>query len=147
MAPAALEGEIGMAVDSAVSVIVGRGDERKDRVVHARFSASELAAIEHAAVAAGLSVSAFIRSLTLEGAGVQPFLTEEDHAVIEMLSAEMRSIGVNLNQLGRRFHTTGGVSASDVSASLVEVQRLAAAIVIELRRFAAHGVHRRRGSV
>lgn len=135
-----------MAVEDNGAVTLSGGEERKDRVVHARFGASELAAVDGAADAAGLSLSAFIRSLALEGAGVRPFLTDEDRAVIDMLAGEMLAIAADLNQLARSVNRAGRVSASDVSGTVVEVQRLAVAVVLELRRFAMRGAHRRRGA-
>ena len=119
----------------------------KDRVVHARFSVLERAAVDAAATAAGLTVSAFIRSLTLEGAGVHPFLTDEDRAILEMLIADIRALGVNVNQIARFVHATGRYSATELSSELTEVQKLLAAVLLELRRYAARGAHRRRDSV
>ena len=48
---------------------VRRGTSRKDKVVRMRLSAEEHAAIEMAAAAADMTMSAFLRSLMLEGAG------------------------------------------------------------------------------
>ncbi|MEQ1409451.1 plasmid mobilization relaxosome protein MobC [Neorhizobium sp. Rsf11] len=136
-----------MAADGGGAVRLGKAEERKERVVHARFSASELTAIEQAAGAAGLTVSAFMRSLTLEGAGVRPFLTDDDRAVFEMLISDMRAIGVNLNQLARAVNGSGRLVEAKLAAELVDVQRLAAAIVLELRSLAGRGARRRRGVV
>ncbi|TDW28149.1 mobilization protein MobC [Rhizobium azibense] len=135
-----------MAVDSRGAVALGSPDGRKDRVVHARFSACELAAIDAAAEVSGLTVSAFMRSLTLEGAGVRPFLTDDDRVVFEMLISDMRSVGVNLNQLARSANASGRLSDADLALELREVQRLVAAVVLELRSFAARGVRRCRGA-
>lgn len=147
MAPAALlQGEEETAVDSRGAVTLGSPHERKDRVVHARFSASEVAAVEHAAEAACLTVSGFTRSLILEGAGVKPFLTEEDRAVFEMLISDMRAIGVNLNQLARSANVSGRLSDAELAVELGNVQRLVAAVVLELRSFAVRGARRRRGA-
>lgn len=135
-----------MASESGGAVSLGRTEERKERVVHARFSPSEIAAIERAAEAAGLTVSAFMRSLTLEGAGVQPFLTDDDRAVFEMLISDMRSVGVNLNQLARAVNRGGRFVGCELADELGEVQRLVAAIVLEIRRFTVRGARRRRGA-
>lgn len=48
-----------------------------------------------------MSVSAFLRSLLLEGAGVRPILTAEDRLIIAALLEDMRMIGINLNQVAR----------------------------------------------
>ena len=131
-------------VASGGSVKVGAVGERKERVVHARFSASELAAIDRAAEAAGLTVSAFMRSLTLEGAGVLPFFTDEDRSTLELLLSDMRAVGVNLNQLTRMGHRGGRLNRDEVAFLLADVQALVAAIIVELRTFAARGSQRRR---
>lgn len=127
------------------AMALGLPEGRKDRVVHARFSASDLSAIDAAAEAASLTVSAFMRSLTLEGAGVRPFLTDDDRAVVEMLISEMRSVGVNLNQLARSANSGGRLPAGELANEVGKVQRLVAAMVLELRSFAVRGARIRRG--
>ncbi|SEI20140.1 mobilisation protein (MobC) [Rhizobium tibeticum] len=121
-------------------------DRRKDRVVHARFSASELGAIAGVAAEAGMTTSAFMRSLTLEGAGVSPFFTDDDRAILDLLLSDMRAIGVNLNQLARVANRSGHVDAKAVSAQTADIQKIVAAVMLELRSFAARGAQRRRGT-
>ena len=84
--------------------------KRTDRVAHIRFSPSEFETLEAAASAANMTVSAFVRSLSMEGAGVRPFLGEGDRAVLGLLAEGMRAIGGNLNQIARAINT-GGVPA------------------------------------
>jgi hypothetical protein len=117
---------------------IGRAEERKDKVVHARFSTSEMAAIERAAERAGLSLSAFVRSLTLEGAGVRPFFTEDDHAILMLLLTDLRRAGVNLNHFARSANS-GGPGRSEERAAIDDVQRVVAALLLELRSFAERG--------
>jgi hypothetical protein len=124
----------------------GVADERMDRVVHARFSPSEIAAIAGAADEAGMTTSAFMRSLTLEGAGVRPFFTDDDRAILDLLLSDLRAIGVNLNQLARVANSSGDVDAKAVSAQAADIQKIVAAVMLELRRFAACGAQRRRGT-
>ena len=124
----------------------GTVDERRDRVVHARFSASEIAAITRVSEEAGLTVSAFMRSLTLEGAGVRPFFTDDDRAVLDLLLSDMRAIGVNLNQLARVANTGGHIQADQISAQTADIQKIVAVVLIALRSFAARGAQRRRGA-
>ncbi|WP_436285739.1 plasmid mobilization protein [Rhizobium sp. LjRoot258] len=120
--------------------------ERKDRVVHARFSPSEIAAIARVSEEAGMTTSAFMRSLTLEGAGVRPFFTDDDRAILDLLLSDMRAIGVNLNQLARAANSSGHVDAKAISAQTADIQKIVAAVMLELRRFAARGAQRRRGT-
>ncbi|WP_341487157.1 plasmid mobilization relaxosome protein MobC [Pararhizobium sp. A13] len=119
--------------------------ERKDRVVHARFSATEMARIDDAAASAGLTISAFMRSLTLEGAGVRPFLTPEDRAILGLLLSDLQAVGVNLNQLARAANRREPGRPEAERAVIADGQRAVAALLLELRSFAARGTRMRVG--
>ncbi|OWV96891.1 mobilization protein [Rhizobium sp. R693] len=112
--------------------------EPKAHVVHARFTASELAAVHNAAEQAELTVSAFMRSLTLEGAGVQPFLTAEDRAIFEFLHRDLRTIGVNLNSLARLAYRQ--FNPDEVGELVKGLLPVTAGLALELSR-----LKRRRG--
>jgi hypothetical protein len=58
----------------------------------------------------------------------------------------LRAIGVNLNQLARVANSSGDVDAKAVSAQAADIQKIVAAVMLELRRFAARGAQRRRGT-
>ncbi|MER8530714.1 MobC family plasmid mobilization relaxosome protein [Mesorhizobium sp. M1272] len=119
--------------------------DRKGRMVHARVSADEYAAIEKATKAADMTVSGFFRSLIIEGAGARPFLTEEDRHVMALLLEDMRAIGVNLNQVARALNSGKGVHPSEVDINLGNVQRVQAAVMTELRSLAKRAGYNRRG--
>ncbi len=118
--------------------------DRKTRVVHARFSAMEMAKIEQAAQAAELTVSAFMRSLILEGAGVRPFFTEEDRVILSALLADLRAVGVNLNQLARAANRKKP-RTDEERAVIDDVQRAIAALLYEIGFFAERGARLRTG--
>lgn len=123
-----------------------RGRERRDKVVHVRFNKTEIERIEHAAQAAGMTVSGFLRSLTLEGAGVRPFFTETDRGVLSLLLADIKALGINLNQLGRA-RNQGNVGRTHEEKQIIDdVQRVVAIALFELRAFAECGARRRAGS-
>jgi hypothetical protein len=124
---------------------VQRVASRKDKVVRMRLSAEELAAIEKAASAADMTMSAFLRSLLLEGAGVQPLLAAEDRVVMGYLADEMRGVGANLNQLARAMNSDRAIQAADLQANVSEVQVVVAAVLAELRTLAKRAGNRRRG--
>lgn len=105
---------------------------RKEKVAHIRFSQDEFCAVEAAAERAGLSVSAFIRSLSLEGAGLRPFLTEADRAIIGLLARDMRAIGSNLNQVARAINAGRSVGASDVANVVADARAVANTVLVEL---------------
>ena len=105
---------------------------RKEKVAHIRLSQDEFCAVEAAAERAGLSVSAFIRSLSLEGAGLRPFLTEADRAIIGLLARDMRAIGSNLNQVARAINAGRSLGASDVANSVAAARAVANTVVVEL---------------
>lgn len=129
----------------ADSFAVRRVASRKDKVVRMRLSADELAAIEKAAFAADMTMSAFLRSLLLEGAGVQPMLAEQDRTVMGFLADEMRAVGSNLNQLVRSLNGGGSLRPADLDANIGEVQIVVAAVLSELRILAKRAGQRRRG--
>lgn len=146
MAPAAGFEEGAMNDFGADSSPIGLADERKSKVVHARFRTSEMAAIERAAEHAGLTVSSFMRSLILEGAGVRPFFTEDDRAVLMLLVSDLRSVGVNLNQLARAANSGGTGQSDGVLDAIGDVQKVVAALMLELRAFAERGSRFRTGA-
>jgi uncharacterized protein (DUF1778 family) len=119
--------------------------EGKSRALKARVSETEYQAIQRAADDAGLTVSAFLRSLLLEGAGVKPFLTEHDRAVVGLLVEDMRAIGVNLNQVARALNSKRAVHPDELSISLSNVEAIAAQCLLELRSFAKRAGQQRRG--
>lgn len=121
--------------------------QARGKVVHARFSVGELDAITSAAKAADMTVSGFLRSLTLEGAGVQPFFSDDDRAILEVLIFDIRAIGINLNQVARALNRGGRPSDDEILETVMASQRLFAAALIELRRYASRAAqrHRREG--
>jgi Mobilization protein NikA len=121
-------------------------EERKDKVVHARFSTSEMAAIERAAQNAGLGLSAFMRSLTLEGAGVRPFFTDDDRVILMLLLTGLRSAGVNLNQFARSVNSAEPNRLAGVPDAIGDLQKVVAALMLELRAFAERGSRFRTGA-
>jgi hypothetical protein len=119
--------------------------KRKDRVAHIRFSPAEFDALEAAASAADMTVSAFVRSLSMEGAGVRPFLGDEDRMVLGLLADGMRAIGGNLNQIARAINT-GRVSVeSDIAGSIKDAHSVATTLASELTEMTRRAPAIRRG--
>jgi hypothetical protein len=121
--------------------------ERRDKVVHARFSKAEIARIEDAAETAGMTVSGFLRSLTLEGAGVRPFFSDADRAVLSLLLTDVKSVGVNLNQLARARNRGETGQSQEEKRVIDDIQRILTVVLFELRSFAESGARRRTGGV
>ncbi|MFS8056336.1 plasmid mobilization relaxosome protein MobC [Rhizobium sp. BR 317] len=132
-----------MAVTDGRSQSLGPAEARKERVIHVRLAVSEHAAVEHAAAAADMTVSGFMRSLALEGAGIQPFLTEDDRTILDILASQMRAIGVNLNQLTRTANRAGQIDADGVSSALIDIQQIVVAVAMELRCYSVRAARRR----
>lgn len=118
--------------------------KRKDKVAHIRLSQAEFDALEAAADAAELTVSAFIRSLSLEGAGVRPFLGSGDCAVLALLAEGMRAIGGNLNQITRAINTGRLPADGEVAASIKDAHAVATAITSELTEMTKRSAATRR---
>lgn len=131
-----------------VSSMAGSRSEaskRKDRVAHIRFSPTEFGALEAAASAAGMTVSAFVRSLSMEGAGVRPFLGEGDRAVLGLLADGMRTIGGNLNQIARAINTGRAPASDDIAGSIRDAHGVATALAAELADMTRRSAASRRG--
>lgn len=143
--PAASARERGPRRMDDVKLEVRLEPDRKERMVHARVSADEYAAIEKAAQTADMTVSGFFRSLILEGAGVRPILTKEDRAIMALLLEDMRAIGVNLNQVARSINSGKSVHPSELDVNVANVQRVQAAVMTELRSLSKRAGHKRRG--
>ena len=122
-------------------------EQRKGRLINVRVTDAEHSAIEEAAKSAGMSVSAFFRSLLLEGAGVRPILTAEDRLIMAALLEDMRMIGINLNQVARALNAGKSVHPSELDINLGNVQRIQAAVMSELRTLSRRAGHERRGEV
>ena len=103
------------------------------------MSEDEQAAIQKAAAEAGLTVSSFVRSLSLQGAGVMPFLNPDDRNVFRVLHEDMRAIGVNLNQVARALNSKREVRIGEIGIVLSNVERLAKYTLLELKALAARG--------
>ena len=116
-------------------------------MAHIRFSPSQFDALEAAAKAAGMTVSAFVRSLAMEGAGVRPFLGEGDHAVVSLLADGMRAIGGNLNQIARAINTGRVPSDAKLAASIKDVHGVATTVAGELAEMTKRSATARRGEV
>jgi hypothetical protein len=109
-----------------------RKPARREKVAHIRFSDDEMQAVEGAAQRAGLSVSGFMRSLSLEGAGVRPFMSRHDRAIMEMLLEDMRAVGGNLNQIDRTLNATRSVAGSDLTGAIDDARAIATIVAAEL---------------
>jgi hypothetical protein len=114
-------------------------------VTHIRFSTAELDALETAAKEARMTVSAFVRSLAMEGAGVRPFLGEADLAVLGLLADGMRAIGGNLNQIARAINTGRVPAEEHVAGSIKDAHVAATMVASELAEMTRRATARRRG--
>jgi hypothetical protein len=119
--------------------------KRKEKVAHIRFSPVEYDALEAAASAAGMTVSAFVRSLSMEGAGVRPFLGEGDRLVLGLLADGMRAIGGNLNQIARAINTGTVPAEEEISGSIKDAHVVATTLASELAEMTRRAAALRRG--
>lgn len=118
---------------------------RKDRTVHVRLSGDEHSEIAQAASQAGMTVSAFLRSLALDGAGVLPFFSDPDIAILELIHGELRAIGVDLNGLVRAANRGELALDEAVHGVVFDLRGALVAISAELSRFSARGGRKRQG--
>jgi hypothetical protein len=118
---------------------------KREKVAHVRFAEHEIATIKVAAEQAGLSVSAFVRSLSLEGAGVRPFMNREDRAILEMLIQDMRAIGGNLDRISRALNNRRPVAGSELAGAIDDARAIATTIAAELAAMTKRAGAARRG--
>lgn len=122
-----------------------QASKRKEKVAHIRLSQTEFDALKAAAGAAGLTTSAFIRSLCLEGAGVRPFLGARDRAVLELLANGLRAIGSNLNQIVRAINAGRLLAAGEIAGSINDAYVVATTVASEIAEMTRQSAATRRG--
>ena len=118
---------------------------KRVKVAHIRLSEDEFAAVEAAATGASMSISAFVRSLSLEGAGAQPFLNPVDRAIIQLLGQDLRAMGNNLNQLARALNAGLSVDGSHLAAAIDDARAVANTVAAELSMMTKRAAAARRG--
>ena len=124
---------------------VSEASKRKERVAHIRFSPAEFDALEAAARAAGMTISAFVRSLSMEGAGVRPFHGEGDRLVLDLLADGMHAISGNLNQIARAINTGMVPTEGDITGSIKDAHCVATTLGSELAEMTRRSAAARRG--
>lgn len=92
-----------------------------------------------------MTVSAFVRSLSMEGAGVRPFLADGDRAVLNLLADGMRAVGGNLNQIARAINTGRLPAEENIAGSIKDAHRVATTLASELAEMTRHAAASRRG--
>ena len=123
---------------------ISEASKRKEKVAHIRFSPAEFEALEAAASEAGMTVSAFVRSLSMEGAGVRPFLGDVDRAILGLLADGMRAIGGNLNQIARAINTGMVPTEGDIAGSIKDAHSVATTLASELAEMTRRSAATRR---
>jgi hypothetical protein len=118
---------------------------RRVKVAHIRLSEDEFAAVEAAAAEASMSISAFVRSLSLEGAGARAFLNPADRAIIQLLARDMRAVGNNLNQLARALNEGRSVDGSHLAGAVDDARAVATTVAAELATMTKRAAAARRG--
>ena len=116
----------------------------RPQTIHSRVSAGEYEAISAAAKAAGLTISAFFKAVMLEGAGVKPVFTDDDRAILSLILEDMRTIGINLNEVARAVNGGKADVEEDVSHAIAEVQKMQFTVLSELQRVARRAGYTRR---
>ncbi|MGB5786009.1 MAG: MobC family plasmid mobilization relaxosome protein, partial [Stenotrophomonas geniculata] len=112
--------------------------------IHSRVSADEYDAIDAAAKAADMTMSAFFKAVLLQGAGIKPIFNDEDRALLSLLLEDMRMIGINLNQVARALNSGKSVSDGEICMVVGDVQKMQVAVLSELRRVTKRSGYRYR---
>ncbi|TPF74571.1 MobC family plasmid mobilization relaxosome protein [Brucella gallinifaecis] len=135
--------ELTTPMNEAISLDVA-AVKAKPQTIHSRVSADEYDAIDAAAKAADMTMSAFFKGLLLEGAGLKPIFNAEDRALLSLMLEDMRMIGVNLNQVARALNSGKSVSDSEIRMVVGDVQKMQVAVLSELRRVTKRSGYRHR---
>ncbi|TPJ13760.1 plasmid mobilization relaxosome protein MobC [Mesorhizobium sp. B2-7-3] len=126
---------------------IARRPPRRERVAHIRFAPDELAVMKSAANGAGMSVSAFIRTLACEGAGIRPFLNDADRAILQLLAADLSAVANGLNQAVRALNTGRLSTVSDIAAAADDARAISLTVAAELSQMTKRaGAARRSGA-
>jgi len=96
----------------------GSEERKKSKLIGVRVTPEEFREISQKADALNLSAAEMMRSLALKKRIKNPRLEKEAALA---LSAELRSAGVNLNQLAKVANRTGNVVVNDELADLRKV--------------------------
>ncbi|WP_415724258.1 plasmid mobilization relaxosome protein MobC [Pseudaminobacter sp. NGMCC 1.201702] len=95
-----------------------------------------------------MTVSAFVRSLSVDRIGVGPVLREGGRGVLRLLADRMHAIGKNCDRIARAIETARGPVEEDLSGAIKNAHIVAATAADELtastRRSAA--LRRREGA-
>ena len=92
-----------------------------------------------------MNMSAFVRSLSMEGAGVQPFLGEGDRAILGLLADGMRAIGANLNQIARAINNGRTPAPDELAGTIRDAHVVATTLAAELADMTRRSASARRG--
>ncbi|MBP1844289.1 hypothetical protein J2046_002548 [Rhizobium petrolearium] len=106
--------------------------QRRERTIYLRVTTEEHAAIAQAAAQAKLTVVDFTRSVALSGAGAQPYYTDEDRLLLLCLREELRAEGCNLTRVLIALNRDGRFAEAPFKADLLKMQRVIAALCVEL---------------
>lgn len=135
--------ELTTPMNEAINEGMG-GVKPKPQTIHSRVSADEYDAIDDAAKAADMTMSAFFKAVLLQGAGVKPIFNDEDRALLSLMLEDMRMIGINLNQVARALNSGKSVSDGEIRMVVGDVQKMQAAVLSELRRVTKRSGYRHR---
>ncbi|MFK4064056.1 plasmid mobilization protein [Brucella anthropi] len=116
----------------------------KPQTIHSRVSADEYDAIDDAAKAVDMTMSAFFKAVLLQGAGKKPIFNDEDRALLSLMLEDMCMIGINLNQVARALNSGKSVSDGEIRMVVGDVQKMQVAVLSELRRVTKRSGYRHR---
>lgn len=110
------------------------GNGRRDAQVHLRLTAADAERMRDRAAAAGMSLSAYIRSAAL-GDGAPTPSPAADARELRPLYGELRRCGSNVNQIARALNTYGAEGAGDaaVASALAALERACDAVTVAIR--------------
>ncbi|WP_207914825.1 hypothetical protein [Neorhizobium sp. S3-V5DH] len=120
------------------------GQRDKSTTVAVWIGRHELQMIKEAAAQAGMTVSNFCRTAALEFGGIQPFFSDEDRLLLLHLRDELRAEGFNLTGALIALNRAERISDLPLKKEILSMQRVIAALCIELSGCARKETRQRR---
>jgi hypothetical protein len=108
------------------------GQRDKSTTIAIWIGRRELQMVKEAAAQAGMTVSNFCRTAALDFGGIQPFFSDEDRLLLLHLRDELRAEGFNLTGALIALNRDERLSDLSLKKEILSMQRVIAALCIEL---------------
>ncbi|WP_117194055.1 plasmid mobilization protein [Rhizobium terrae] len=117
---------------------------QRPKCISTRVTAEEFAVIVEAARQANLTVSDYVRLAALEATGIRSFYTDDDRLLLLHLRDELKTEGFNLTAVLLQLNRDDRFVDAPFKKEILEIQRVIAALCVELSSHAKRPTSHRR---